>query len=133
MPTIKDCFGQNLKYLRKEKGFTQEQLSERINIDIRQYSRIETGKSFPSFGTLEKICEALEIEPVNLFNFNHEKEVYIKGSTENELYKKIRNITKYPSKLEFINLAYQALSGNKKAIIKMQSVLEGMLILSEKE
>jgi len=33
--SIIDYFGQNLKFLRKERKLTQEQLSEMINLDIR--------------------------------------------------------------------------------------------------
>ena len=132
MSTIKNCFGQNLKYLRKEKSLTQEQLSEKINIDIRQYSRIETGKGFPSLSTLEKLCEVLEVEPAYLFDFTPNKEVYNRKTPENELYTSIKEITKYPKKLEFIRLALQAVNGNKKSILKLQSILDGMLILSDK-
>ena len=131
MSNIKDCFGQNLKYLRKSKGYTQEQLSEKINIDIRQYSRIETGKGFPSLATLEKICEILDISPAYLFDFSQEKEVYNRKSPENELYSQLKLISENPKKVEFIKLALKAINGNKKSIIKMQSMLDGMLILSE--
>ena len=131
MPTIKDCFGLNLKYLRRERGLTQEQISEKIGIDIRQYSRIETGKGFPSLSTLEKLCEVLEVEPAYLFDFSSDKKVYTKKSPENELYESIKTIIKSPPKAEFVKLAINAVKGNKKAIIKMKSMLDGMLILSQ--
>lgn len=126
--SIIDYFGQNLKFIRKEKGFTQEQLSEMINLDIRQYSRIETGKGFPSLSTLERLCDTLDIDPAYLFDFSPNKEVYNKKSLENELYAKLRTIVKSPAKMEFINTAINAMNGNKKSILKMQNVLEGMLL-----
>lgn len=129
--SIIDYFGQNLKYLRKEKGLTQEQLSEMINLDIRQYSRIETGKGFPSLATLEKLCEVLDINPAYLFDFTSDKEVYNKKSPENELYSKLKTIVKSPAKMEFIYTAFKALSGHKKSIQKLQNILDGMILVSE--
>ena len=131
MSDFKGCFGQNLRYLRKKKGLTQEQLSEKISIDIRQYSRIETGKGFPSLATLEKICDVLDISPAYLFDFSQEKEVYNRKSPENELYSQIKSISENPQKFEFIKLALKAINGNKKSILKLQSMLEGMLIISK--
>ena len=129
--SIIDYFGQNLKFLRKEKGLTQEQLSEMINIDIRQYSRIETGKGFPSLTTLDKICEVLDVSPAYLFDFSPNKEVYNKKSPENELYAKLKPIVKSSAKMEFLNTAIMSLNGHKKSIIKMQNILEGMLLTLE--
>lgn len=37
------AFGQNLKKLREQKGFTQEQLANDLNVEISQISRIERG------------------------------------------------------------------------------------------
>ena len=127
--SIIDYFGQNLKCLRKEKGYTQEQLSEMINLDIRQYSRIETGKGFPSLSTLEKLCEVLDINPAYLFDFTSEKEVYNKKSPEHELYIKLKTIVKSPAKSEFINTAIKAVNGHKKSILKLQNLLDGMLLM----
>ena len=91
--SIIDYFGQNLKFIRKEKGFTQEQLSEMINLDIRQYSRIETGKGFPSLSTLERLCDTLDIDPAYLFDFSPNKEVYnmIKGYIETKIKMRIKS------------------------------------------
>lgn len=129
--SIIDYFGQNLKFLRKERKLTQEQLSEMINLDIRQYSRIETGNGFPSLSTLEKLCKTLDINPAILFDSSADKEVFKRKSPENELYEKLKNISKTPAKIEFINLAINAVNGHKKSIIKMQNILEGMLLVSK--
>lgn len=54
--------GAKIKQLRKLKGLTQEQLSEKIGIDNKHLSRIETGRSMPTL----KIANELS----KLFNFN---------------------------------------------------------------
>ncbi|MDH3974791.1 MAG: helix-turn-helix domain-containing protein [Deltaproteobacteria bacterium] len=65
----KELLGIRVKELRKAKGLTQEKLSEQLNIDPKQLSRIEVGKSFPSFDTLENITRVLEVEMKELFEF----------------------------------------------------------------
>ena len=66
-------FGKRIKELRKQKKLTQEQLGELVGIDYKQIGNIETGTYFTTMPTLEKIANALEVEIVELFNFNHNK------------------------------------------------------------
>jgi transcriptional regulator with XRE-family HTH domain len=42
---------------RKSNNLTQKEMSEMLGLTIPQYSRIETGKTNPSFKTLEKFKE----------------------------------------------------------------------------
>ena len=76
----KQLLGQRIKELRKNKGFTQEQLSEKVCIDSKHLSRIECGVNFPSLDLLDKISSVLEVEPYLLFQTNHlqDKEFLIK-------------------------------------------------------
>lgn len=39
-----DFIGKNIKYCRKMKGYTQEELAEKANISVSHLSKIETGK-----------------------------------------------------------------------------------------
>lgn len=54
-------FGKKIRRLRKEKGLTQEQLSELIGIDNRHLSRIETGIHYPTFKIMKKLAKALDV------------------------------------------------------------------------
>lgn len=54
-------FGKKLKELRKSKGYTQQALAEKAQIDEKHLSRVENGKYFPSFATLSKLLNALGI------------------------------------------------------------------------
>ena len=130
MSGIRESFGQNLKIIRKSKNYTQEKLAEKINIDIRQYSRIETGKGFPSLTTLENICDALNINPACLFEMNYDKSIYNKKSPEYEIFIKIKKLSDSSAKIKFIELAIDAVNGNKKSIKKLQVMLDGMLLVS---
>lgn len=51
--------GQRIKAKRIEKGFTQEQLSEMVNIGPSHMSHIESGSTVPSFEVFISIINAL--------------------------------------------------------------------------
>lgn len=71
MGNFQKQFGLRLRELRKRKGLTQENLAELLSIGVRSIGKIETGNSFPSTETLEKIINVFEISPVELFDFEH--------------------------------------------------------------
>lgn len=54
--------GLRLAQRRKELGYTQPQLGERIGVSKNHISQIENGKSF-SLEVFLDLCEALEITP----------------------------------------------------------------------
>lgn len=54
-------FGKRLKELRKSRGYTQQALAEKAEIDEKHLSRVENGKYFPSFATLNKLLTALDV------------------------------------------------------------------------
>lgn len=58
--------GNNIKKYRKNKGYTQAQLAEIIDISTIHMSHMETGSVAMSLECLIKICEALEITPDDL-------------------------------------------------------------------
>jgi len=58
---VKGIFGKNLKYYRKEKKLSQEQLSEKVEITVKHLSEIERGIVFASAGLMEKLAKNLEI------------------------------------------------------------------------
>ena len=70
MTNFKNGVGSNIKYLRKVRNITQEDLAGIIGIHSRQLSKIETGEHFPSCKTLEKVCITLDVQPKELFDFD---------------------------------------------------------------
>lgn len=70
MSKIKKLLGQRIKEIRKKKGMTQEQLAEIVGIGTSNISYIETGKFAPSIENFERIVEALEVEPYELYCFS---------------------------------------------------------------
>lgn len=67
----KKLLGKRIKEIRKNCNFTQEELAERVNIDITTLSGIESGRHFPSLVTLEKIANALNVSMITLFDYKH--------------------------------------------------------------
>lgn len=53
---------------------SQETLAEKCDINVNSLSYIENGRNFPSAETLDKIMNALEIEPKDLYNFTRPRE-----------------------------------------------------------
>ena len=64
---IKKQLGERIKRIRKQRGFTQEKLSEKIDISPRNLSNIEQGIYFVKADTLEKILTALDVTAEDLF------------------------------------------------------------------
>ena len=54
-------FNENLKALRKQKGFTQEELAIRVNVVRQTVSKWEKGLSVPDADALQKIAEVLDV------------------------------------------------------------------------
>jgi transcriptional regulator with XRE-family HTH domain len=55
-------FGENLKQVRKSKGFTQAMLANDMGVEISQISRIERGVINTSVHTIYIISQILEVE-----------------------------------------------------------------------
>ena len=58
----KNGFGQKIKQIRKSKNLTQEKLAELACINEKHISKIETGVYFPTYNTLNKILNALDLK-----------------------------------------------------------------------
>lgn len=61
-------FGGNLRKLRLEKGYTQEQLANELGVEVSQISRIERGIINTSIIVLYRICSILDCEASDFFN-----------------------------------------------------------------
>ena len=76
---FRNCFGENLKNLRKNKGLTQSELAESIGLETHNLNRIENGKSFPQVKTLINIINYFNILPYELFTNKNDKITSIVG------------------------------------------------------
>ncbi|MBQ9762150.1 MAG: helix-turn-helix transcriptional regulator [Oscillospiraceae bacterium] len=61
--------GLNIAYYRREKGLSQSQLAEMVDISRTHMSRIETADCAVSLDVVFEICDVLKIKPSKLFDF----------------------------------------------------------------
>jgi transcriptional regulator with XRE-family HTH domain len=62
-----DQFGTILKQLRKLRGLTQEDLAQRTGRSVDAVSQWERGVNWPSFDTLVRLSEALDVPAATFF------------------------------------------------------------------
>lgn len=74
MEDIKILLGKRIKELRLKKGLSQEQLAELVDIAERNISKIECGTNFLRADKIPKLSRALDVQPHELFKFEHLKE-----------------------------------------------------------
>lgn len=131
--SFKKLFGAQVKLLRNFRKLTQEELSEQINIDIRQLARIEAGTSFVTSETIEKLCTALNVTYKELFNFEDVEGSMtcedIKKFKQNysKLSKLMQKIAQNDAKTEYISLAVNSLE-KKTSLEKLKSIIFGMTL-----
>jgi transcriptional regulator with XRE-family HTH domain len=56
---------EKIKRLRKSKGFSQEDMADKLSISQSAYARIESGESNSWSNYIEKLSEIFEIKPEN--------------------------------------------------------------------
>lgn len=63
----------NLRFLRKQKGITQNDLADQLDVQRTMISAYEDGRSEPKLATLTKLCEILEVGVEELLDHDIEK------------------------------------------------------------
>lgn len=133
---LKEQFGKQVKLLRQYRNMTQECLSELVDIDIRQLARIESGDSFVTAETLEKLCKALNISYKDLFTFEDNVVSCVNMTSDSilkfkqnysKLNKIIQKLAVSDDKTAYLILAAEALE-KKSALGKLKSILFGMTL-----
>lgn len=94
---IKQELGLKIKRMRINRGLTQEQLAEIVDVSQRTMSGIEIGENFVTAETLDKIIIALNTTPEELFSTEHLKEPEF---LVEEIQNYVNLISNNPQKLE---------------------------------
>ena len=89
--------GERLKKARITKGFTQEQLAEKIDVSVAFLSRVERGKAKVNLNRLNQLCYLLDI-------FEGDVLTGVGSNSNNYLNKDLSNLLKGcpPDKLKLI-------------------------------
>lgn len=63
---IREVFAANLRRLRNDRGFSQEKLAEKAEIDRTYVSLLERSKYAVSIDVIGKLAEVLDVDPADL-------------------------------------------------------------------
>ena len=105
---------ENLKNIRKEKGYTQEFLAEQLGISRQAIAKWESGKSFPSTENLIILSQILDVDIKLLIGTGKKpilKRPVLRG-----------NITLFDDVLSFMNLDQNSVE--EKYLISLMSNIE---------
>jgi len=68
MSDLRKRFGNRLKRLRKRRGLTQKQLAEAVGLSVDFVGLVERGLRAPSFDSLERLAQILQISVAGMFD-----------------------------------------------------------------
>ncbi|WP_395048876.1 helix-turn-helix domain-containing protein [Flavobacterium sp.] len=67
--SLQEKVGKRIQEIRIEKKISQQDLAAKCNFEKSNMSRLEAGRANATLSTLEKICDALQINYIELFKF----------------------------------------------------------------
>lgn len=67
MANLAKTFGERLRALRTQRGYSQAELAERADASQEWVRRMERGYASPSFDTLERLSAALDVQVAEFF------------------------------------------------------------------
>lgn len=62
-------FGEHLRDLRFDNGYTQAEVANLLHIDRTTYTKYETGVSEPDIKMLKKLCDVFEVDYNTLMDY----------------------------------------------------------------
>ena len=78
-------FGNNLKTLRLQNGFTQAQVAQKLGVTKSVISAYETGLRLPSYDILINISKIFRVSTDYLLGLENIRELDLSGLTEEEI------------------------------------------------
>lgn len=92
-------FGAFLASLRKEKGWTQRTLADKINVTDKAVSKWERGLGFPDIKTIEPLADALGISVLELIRAERIEENKVATSVADDALERVLDIASYQEAL----------------------------------
>jgi Predicted transcription factor, homolog of eukaryotic MBF1 len=78
-------FGLTLKRLREERGYSQAQLSRKLNVSKSSVSKYESNQSMPSVETLTRLALIYGVSLDYLVGIEKNKTISVEGLTNRQL------------------------------------------------
>ena len=72
---LRQIVARNLRILRKQKGLTQEALADQAAINRNYVGEIEREEKSPTIDMIEKLADALEIDPATFISPSQKRRV----------------------------------------------------------
>ncbi len=101
--------GTFLKVLRNEKGLTQEELAEILNVSSRSISRWENGKNFPDISLVIQLADLYDVEIIEIIDGERKSET-MKEETR-EVAEKLSDYAEADKELTIKRIRNQSLMG----------------------
>lgn len=79
------ALGKRVKQIRKERGMSQEQLAEKIDVSVPHMSNIENGKTKFSLQVLISLANALQVSPDALLVEQVDERGKVRGTVLEEI------------------------------------------------
>ncbi|OXB00415.1 transcriptional regulator [Flavobacterium oncorhynchi] len=67
--SLQQKVGKRIQEIRIEKNISQQDLAAKCNFEKSNMSRLEKGNANATLSTLEKVCDALQVDYIELFKF----------------------------------------------------------------
>ena len=67
--SLEECIAAKIKNLRKQAGWTQEELADKLTIKRSTLSNIEKGRYFMTVKTLEELCALFNLKSSGILPF----------------------------------------------------------------
>ncbi|WP_377110880.1 helix-turn-helix domain-containing protein [Mucilaginibacter litoreus] len=109
--------GKNIRTLRHEHGWSQEDVANRLGISIPAFSKIETGVTDINLSRLEQIANIFEVSVVNLLSLEYTEEPAVQDESFNIIQKKLLDReTEITNLQRKVILLYEELLSKKNSI-----------------
>lgn len=106
-----------IRQARHVKGWTQEEVAEKLEITVNAYGAIERGETHPTIPKLKKMCEVLEVKLSELIDCEETRTVNIAFKKNSGKHQNFRYIIGICSP-EYLNLQNEL--EKQELIIEMQ-------------
>ena len=120
-------FGAFISELRKERGWTQLELAQKLNVTDKAVSKWERGAGFPDIKLIEPLADALGVSVLEIMKSEKIYEPKIPTENANETMSQIIDIAILQKKIEKRNLAIGSIcAALAVAIVFLLDLMDGI-------
>ena len=103
-------FGEFIATIRKEKGWTQAELAEKISVTDKAVSRWERGLGFPDINTIKPLADVLEVSVLEIMQSEREPKEEISADKATEVLDNVISLVVHQRQIERRNIIISVVS-----------------------